>query len=525
MPETKNGGWVLDGVEEGNPFDVEKYSPDQPRDEQGRWTDAGGGGGGVAVDSGGTATAPGEYGYAVLPRGEALDEGTVYTRDVNEALKALAEGRRVELNQPREVSTLIDKLAQIGQDARDRGEKAPFYDLCKVSVRGTNLFCAQTMGVERAKMPQLTGTPAPGSVADGMPRNMFGEVDAGQRFIEHVQGLGVPVITTKEDAKYLRASQRELNGVTVAVLTKSFIDGTLPVQPVFVSADNYIIDGHHRWAAHAAAELALGRKVEMPIHRVGMSIMRTLDVANKFADSMGLSQVSGLQSQQFHAKKRWDAAAAMLELLKYSEDQPRDEGGRWTSGGGGAQRPAGAQPSTNARAAAERAASRGDGLFQGVAKDDRPREVEPTEKEREGVALGKIYLHRCYDQAARYVALDVEPGSREATLVHGTIRVGGVTMQVGGTGPLDDPPGEVRIGGADIGHAWVELPGGKVFDGVQGRFYDRDSYYQKMGARAEHKYTEDEARRMLLKTMNFGPWERTTGILRGKGGEATQWKE
>jgi hypothetical protein len=51
-----------------------------------------------------------------------------------------------------------------------------------------------------------------------------------------------------------------------------------------------------------------------------------------------------------------------------------------------------------------------------------------------------------------------------AVLVHGTVE-------------SEDAPGW------RIDHAWVELPGGVVFDGVFQRFYDRASYYAARGVR------------------------------------------
>jgi hypothetical protein len=95
------------------------------------------------------------------------------------------------------------------------------------------------------------------------------------------------------------------------------------------------------------------------------------------------------------------------------------------------------------------------------------------------------------------------PDRPGATLVHGTVTIG------------QDADGS---GGVPIGHGWVEVrrPDGAelVYDGVQGQFYDKASYYQNMKAADEHRYTADEARAMMLRTENYGPWERTAGLTR-----------
>ena len=45
------------------------------------------------------------------------------------------------------------------------------YNLCKVTVPGTNLYCDDNKGIPREKMPQLKSVPEPGSKADKLPKN------------------------------------------------------------------------------------------------------------------------------------------------------------------------------------------------------------------------------------------------------------------------------------------------------------------------------------------------------------------
>src|SRR5215471_19897259 len=79
---------------------IDKFDPSEPRDEQGRWTDGGGGDGG-----GGEREHPGE-GYT---KDAYVKGGVIYTSSVNDAARALAEDRRVELDQPRKISVLLKK--------------------------------------------------------------------------------------------------------------------------------------------------------------------------------------------------------------------------------------------------------------------------------------------------------------------------------------------------------------------------------------------------------------------------------
>lgn len=219
-------------------------------------------------------------------------EKPVQTEDVDEAIRLLGQGKRVELNQPRQLTLLVDKLAGVVAEAQARGEEAPDYDLCKVTVRGTNIFCAENKGVPRAQMPQLKGEPTEGSRADSLPRDKRGEVDLAGHFREYLLGLGVKVEHAEERADHLRASQRELNGVKVGGIAGYLQSGgTIEGPPIFVSRNNYVVDGHHRWAAEVAVDYADGKPdTVMPVDRIDMDILEILVEANLFAQEWGIPQ-------------------------------------------------------------------------------------------------------------------------------------------------------------------------------------------------------------------------------------------
>ena len=117
----------------------------------------------------------------------------------------------------------------------------------------------------------------------------------------------------------------------------------------------------------------------------------------------------------------------------------------------------------------------------------------------------------CYAAAARFVIGNARcPG---IMLVHG---------EVTGQGP---------IAGIRYGHAWVEI-GDAVIDPSNRRIVcaRRDAYYAigKITASVS-RYSPQEARRLMLKTLHYGPWEEprkmvtnTDGLsvatARGQGG-------
>ena len=64
-----------------------------------------------------------------------------------------------------------------------------------------------------------------------------------------------------------------------------------------------------------------------------------------------------------------------------------------------------------------------------------------------------------------------------------------------------------------IAHAWVLLPGNKVFDGVLQMFLDAGSYHQGVGAKAERVYSVAEMVELIKKHGHWGPWHETSGAI------------
>jgi thioredoxin reductase/8-oxo-dGTP pyrophosphatase MutT (NUDIX family) len=200
--------------------------------------------------------------------------GTIYTGNVDDAVRALYEGHRVELHQPREVSTLLDRLAMVAQRMIAMGGRAPSFNLCKVSVPGTNLFCVESKGIPRIEMPQI-------------PEERNEEFKSWL-----ASAKGVKTEETTENAEYLRATQDELNGAKVAGIAQALERPNAPAgleQPIFVSRDNYVVDGHHRWGAHVGLAASKGDfgSVTMNVHRVDMDIIPLLQAADEFMGGAG----------------------------------------------------------------------------------------------------------------------------------------------------------------------------------------------------------------------------------------------
>jgi hypothetical protein len=133
-----------------------------------------------------------------------------------------------------------------------------------------------------------------------------------------------------------------------------------------------------------------------------------------------------------------------------------------------------------------------------VARFTGPKVVSATDAEASGVALGEKHPGECYSTAAEYL-MNHSWGIRGGDEVPGLKLVHGVVS---------------NNEGLRIGHAWVLVPGNKVFDGTQSQFYDKDSYYKAGKAVEEHVYTWPQAKKWLATSHHYGPWEGTAGITK-----------
>lgn len=219
------------------------------------------------------------------------------TSNIDEAVDLILKGKTVELSETRHVYTVLSKLAGIAREAKRLGKDAPNYDLCQVSVPGTNLFCANKLrtkqhpeGVPRIKMPQLGGKAVPGSQADKLPKDKDGEINGADAFVAHLLKKGIRTHSEQVSAASLKASQSELVGSKVAGMMSN-ADYNPASKTIFISRDNYVIDGHHRWAATVGRDSEDGNLGghKMRVVRVDAPISEVLHLANVWARRFGIA--------------------------------------------------------------------------------------------------------------------------------------------------------------------------------------------------------------------------------------------
>jgi hypothetical protein len=209
---------------------------------------------------------------------------------------------------------------------KDKGERAGLFDLCSVSVGGSNIFCEGNLGVPRIEMPQLKGEARDGSRASELrkdPSDSSEKVSIEQPFTEMLRGSGVGVSDKMVDAEMLRPSQSQINGAQAGVILQKMLNGEFTgSSAIWTTSDGYILDGHHRYVAEVAKNLLEGGDghVDIPVHEVNMEIGAALDATNAYADHMGL------------LSKSVAASAGPVAFGEFTEElHPRDNHGRFGS--------------------------------------------------------------------------------------------------------------------------------------------------------------------------------------------------
>ena len=173
-------------------------------------------------------------------------------------------------------------------------------------------------------MPQLKSTVVAGGKADELVKAgkldidaKTGEVNTEDLFKSMLEKEGITMKDPEpRQVTSLKATQNQLVGSKVNMFAK-VLAGEQPIEgkytgekalkkwqdalrePIIVSKDGYILDGHHRWAALVQHDIANGGSgdVEMDVKEVDMGATDLVDRTNKFTNDMGLATKSGGKDQ------------------------------------------------------------------------------------------------------------------------------------------------------------------------------------------------------------------------------------
>jgi len=298
-------------------FQELRYNENQPRDPNGEFGD----GGGSAIDGTGVS------------KSEAKGIAT-----------RLVAGEKPNIHGS-QLGPMLDRAAKSDN---------PVYataDITNLRINGTHLMGQDGLGYPRSEMPQV-------------PKEMRAE------YLVDMAKEGITATAKSVDPLTLQPSQSEIGVARVAEIyakAKGQIDQG---KQILISQDNYIVDGHHHWAADVAIALR-DPSQRMSVLQLSGNARDVIAATRAWTDAHGL------------ATKALGARFSQLFEYRGSPDQPRDDHGRYASSDG-----------TNS-----------------ATVDDKTM----------GNRLG-----RCYELAGRYLMDNNDMGAHKGdVLVHGSIQGGG----------------------------------------------------------------------------------------------------
>jgi hypothetical protein len=177
----------------------------------------------------------------------------------NEVFFASPSDAIVALEAGRHVTIAREDLHNVLMRAKD--SPVNDIDLTKLTIEDTPLFAG---GLNRARdtMPQI-----PKDHRDG--------------FIEHVKSQGVQVRQHNVNPLSLLPTQNEINAGRVGDKLSKYERGSKLISSIFASSDDYVLDGHHRWAVAASvAFISPTARIRQPVTR----LMTDRDRALKLMD-------------------------------------------------------------------------------------------------------------------------------------------------------------------------------------------------------------------------------------------------
>lgn len=104
------------------------------------------------------------------------------------------------------------------------------------------------------------------------------------KFLFHLKRKRIPVFKDKVVVSELIPAQSHLNLDKVKNLTREGEDN-LCNKPIFISKDNEILDGHHRWYALKM----LNKEAVMPVWRMDLNFVRCIEEMKSFSETYSKS--------------------------------------------------------------------------------------------------------------------------------------------------------------------------------------------------------------------------------------------
>ena len=181
-------------------------------------------------------------------------------------VERVADGMKTKISKG-DFHKVLDRMA-------DRDDNP---DITKISIAGTRLMTDDNLGIPRRDMPQIPSS-------------------RRQEYIDLLESRGIKVKRETVAASTLKPIQSEISGSNAGEIMRKmekekgkFFDD-FDKSAIVVSSDDYVIDGHHRWAAYVALELkGGGRKAN--VIRLGMKHEEAIATTRAWNVAVGIKGI------------------------------------------------------------------------------------------------------------------------------------------------------------------------------------------------------------------------------------------
>ena len=236
------------------------------RDDQGRW-----------VDKDGTPVAPRinmqiRRQQQLALRNSQIIAGTAPEAPspfrTSEVVDRTVNGQKSEIPAPL-LKTVLESMADRTDD--------PNIALIRVDVPWVKLG-RESLGLSRDEAPQV-------------PSNLK------QKFLSDMEARGVKIYREEVSASPLTPTQTQISGRAAGQIMRRMEAGQdrfaddFDAGAVIISADNHVIDGHHRWAGQVASELA-GSTSRMRVLRVSLNAKELIGVMRAWGEANDVSTLA-----------------------------------------------------------------------------------------------------------------------------------------------------------------------------------------------------------------------------------------
>jgi len=197
---------------------------------------------------------------------------------LEERAEKLANGERIQVTK-KEAKKIMKIMAKREDDP----------DLTNMHIEDTLLYDEDNLGIPRNKMPQVPS-------------------DTKAIFVTEMEKRGARVQRGVADPSKLHPIQKEMSATKVGLIMKKLREKGMKTDDggrIIISKDNYVIDGHHRWAAAAMLSFE-DSSIKLPVIRVDMNHKDLIAATLAWNDATGIKPVGmGESNKPGQIRKAW----------------------------------------------------------------------------------------------------------------------------------------------------------------------------------------------------------------------------